>query len=130
RSFAHSQTLFPTASAQPFAVARRDPLLVKTMHIRCDFIETVFYGEMAGIEPVHLCARKIFEVCLAPLPREEDVVLSPENYRFRLALSEKTLPLWVEFNVCTVIVKKIHLYATGVGPLHESKIHVPVIWAD
>src|SRR5262245_61048956 len=73
---------------------------------------------------------KILEVSLATLARAEDVVLSPENDRLWLLLSEERLPLRVKLHVRPIIIEKIELDPSRVGPIEIMQIHVPVVWAD
>src|SRR5215831_14681881 len=85
---------------------------------------------MPRVEAVHLRMGKILQIRLAALAREEDVVLSPENDRLGLLLSEERLPLRVKLYVRPIIIEKIELDPSRVGPIEIMQIHVPVVWAD
>src|SRR5262245_40291776 len=73
---------------------------------------------------------KILQIRLAALAREEDVVLSPEDDRLGLLLSEELLPLRVELYVRPIIIEKVELDPSRVGPIEIMQIHVPVVWTD
>src|SRR5499433_1939651 len=112
----------------------RDPLchllIVEAPDPAGDLVETVLDRKVPRVEPVHLRMGKILEVRLAALAREEDVVLSPENDRLGLLLSEERLPLRVKLYVRPIIIEKIELDPSRVGPIEIMQIHVPVVWAD
>ena len=73
---------------------------------------------------------KILEIVLAAIPREEDVVLPPENDGLRLLPSEECLPLRVELHVRPVVVEEVELDSPRVRPIEVVQIHIPVIRAD
>src|SRR5215475_14859252 len=70
---------------------------------------------------------KIVEIVLAPLFREEDVALAPEDNGLRLMLPQERLPLGIKLNVGPVVVEEIKLDALGVWTFHKVVVHVPVI---
>src|SRR5262249_45069383 len=62
---------------------------------------------------------KIVEIVLAPLFREEDVALAPEDNGLRLMLPQERLPLGIKLNVGPVVVEEIKLDALGVWTFHK-----------
>ena len=103
---------------------------VKRFHFLDDVGQGIFDGEVAGIQPMHLRVRKIHQIGFAALAREEDIVLSPENDCLGLLLSEERLPLRVELYVCAVVIEKVELHSSRVGPIEIMQIHVPVVRAN
>src|SRR5262245_34398224 len=43
---------------------------------------------------------------------------------------QKLLPLWIEPDIRSLIIGKVHLDAARIGPLHEAEVHVPVVGTD
>src|SRR5262249_43963098 len=77
--------------------------------------------------PMNLGMGKIVEIVLAPLFREEDVALAPEDNGLRLMLPQERLPLGIKLNVGPVVIEEIKLDALGVWTFHKVVVHVPVI---
>src|SRR5215831_7318801 len=85
---------------------------------------------MTGVEVMHLRIGQVLQIGLSPFRCKEDVVLPPEDYGSGLPLAQKRLPLWIELDVRSVVIEKVHLYTARIGSLHESEVHVPVIGTD
>src|SRR5262249_6187458 len=93
----------------------RDLALVERAHLARDLIEGILDGEVARIQPMHLCLRKNVEVRVTALWCEEDVVLTPEDDRFRLPVPQEGLPFRVKLDVGAVVVEQIELHLLGAG---------------
>src|SRR5262249_35361898 len=104
--------------------------VVKGFHFLRDVGQRVLDGEVTGIQAMDLRMREILEIGFAALACKEDVVLSPEDYRFGLVASEEGLPLWVKLHVRPVVIEEIKLAPWGFGPVEIVKTLVPVIRAD
>jgi hypothetical protein len=69
-----------------------------------DLLQTILDGEMSGIEAVHLRYWKSVKKGLAVGRRKEDIVLSPEDDRFRLGRREAdSLTRWLDGLIITAI---------------------------
>src|SRR5262249_23949507 len=121
--------VFPRSGADS-RCPNRHLLIIEASDLADDLVETVLDGKVPGVQPVQLGMRNILEIRLAPLACEEDVVLSPDNDRLRLLLSEERLPLWVELYVRPIVVEEIELDPSCVGPVEIVQVHVPVVGAD
>ena len=73
--------------------------LIEGNHLLRDKGQRVLDGEVAGIQPMHLCMGKILEIGLAAFRREEDVALTPEDNGLRLMLPQERLPFGIKLNV-------------------------------
>src|SRR6516225_6773770 len=82
---------------------------IKGNHLLRDKGQTVFDRKVARVQPMHLRMGEILEIRLTAFACEEDVVLSPENNRLGLLLSEERLPMRVELYVCPVVVEEVEL---------------------
>jgi len=78
--------------------SRCSNLVVEGLHIVDDRGQTVLDREVTGIQPVHFRVGKIVEIGLTAFAREEDVILSPEDDRLRLLLSQERLPLRIKMS--------------------------------
>src|SRR4029453_8919846 len=112
------------------AGAADDLLGVETLDVRHDLLEGVLDGEVAAVEHVQLGVGQVAQVGAAPLGREEDVVLAPEDERLRLPPPEERLPLRIQVDVGAVIVEEVDLDLARIRALEEMQIHVPVVGAD
>src|SRR5690242_7123575 len=83
--------------------------LMKCDHLIHDVWEAILNREMTGVEAMELRPREIPQVRLASLPGEEEIVLIPEDDRFRLLLPEECLPLGIELHIGPVIVEEVEL---------------------
>src|SRR5215813_14283001 len=86
--------------------------------------------KVTRVQPMHLRMGEILEIRLTAFACEEDVVLSPENNRVGLLLSEERLPMRVELYVCPVVVEEVELDPPSMRPIEVVQIHVPVVRAD
>jgi hypothetical protein len=59
---------------------------------------------------------KILEIVLAAIPREEDVVLPPENDGLRLLPSEERLPVRVQLYVRPIVIEEVELDPSPFSP--------------
>jgi len=105
-------------------------VVVEALDVLGDLVERILDGEMATVEHVQLGFREIAKVCASALGGEEDVVLAPEDQRFRPALPQERLPLRIELDVGAVVVEEIELHLARTGTLEEVQVHVPVVRAD
>ena len=60
---------------------------------------------------------KILEIVLAAIPREEDVVLPPENDGLRLLPSKERLPVRVQLYIRPVVIEEVELDPSRVGTI-------------
>src|SRR5215831_3937434 len=97
-------------------------LIVEAPDLAGDLVETVLDRKVPRVEPVHFRMGKILEVRLATLAREEDVVLSPENDRLGLLLSEESLQLRVKLCVRPIVIEIIELDPPRVGSIEIMQI--------
>src|SRR4029450_3417378 len=119
-----------SSSSPTRRTGRRDCFVVETTDVAGDDVKAVLHGEVSGLEAMQLRLGQVAQVCLATLGREEDVPLPPEDQRVRLLHSQELLPRGVQRDIRTVVVEQIELYATGIWPLHEAEVHLPVVRTD
>src|SRR5215469_1881906 len=102
-------------------------LIIKAFDVRRYRFQTVLDRKVTGVETVHLGRRQVFEISLSALACKKNVVLSPKDQRLGLVIAQEPLPLGIQPDICSVVIKKVHLHAAGVRPVHEAKVHVPVV---
>src|SRR5215471_3670202 len=105
-------------------------LFIEALDVCGNLFKTVLHRKMAGVETVHLRLRQISQVSFSSFASEEYVILSPKDECLWLAITQELLPLRIERDVRSVIIEKVHLHAAGIGPLHETEVHVPVVGTD
>src|SRR5215470_18870586 len=104
--------------------------VIETLDVCGDLFKTVLHGKVTGVETVHLRLQQISQISFSSFASEEYVILSPKDECLWLAITQELLPLWIQRDVRSVIIEKVHLNAAGIGPLHEAKVHVPVVGTD
>ena len=107
-----------------------DVLFVEGDQLAGDLWQRVLDSEMAGVETVHLSVRESFEIGLATLRGEENVVLAPEDDGFRLPRPQEGLPLRVELDIGPVVVEEIELDLLRVWTFQKMVVHIPIVGAD
>jgi hypothetical protein len=75
-------------------------------------------GEMPGVQEMRLDIGKIPFVRGCALRWENVVVLSPDDQRWRLILTEELLELRIERNVGSVVVEHVQLDVAIAGTVH------------
>lgn len=94
------------SSVLAFAFAR-DYILVETMDVHRNVIQAVLDSEVSRFQTMHLCFRQVFEEGLSTLESKENIVLAPEDEGVWLTLFQKFLPLGIQRNVGSIVVKEV-----------------------
>ena len=85
---------------------------------------------MPGIEKVQFGLREISEECPRAVLGEKWVIPAPRDQHGRLRLPEVLVPLFVEGNICWIVVQEVELYRVVAGTVEEKLIDSVSVGAD
>ncbi len=95
-----------------------------------DLVAVLFKREVSCVEKVKLQVLQVSLVGFSAGCREDGIVLSPDNERRRLVLTEIGLPLRVQRWVAAVAMKKSELDLSISLPVEQWLVNVPGIRTD
>src|SRR5215467_8576835 len=102
---------------------------MEILNMRRDVVQVIFDDEVPGVETMDFSLREVGQVRIASLGREEHVVLSPKDQRFRLTRAQELLPLGIQRNVGAIVVEQVEMQARRVWPLEEPNVRGPGVGA-
>ena len=90
----------------------------------------IFQREVSGVEHVQL---SVFDVALkgpSTLLREDGIIGSPNQQRWRLVIAKVLVPVWILIDVRPIVVEEVELNPMILWPAEKEQVGTPIVRTD